>query len=308
MAAERESLGVTERIMSLLLSLPPAERAAAQFIAEHADEVPYLTITELARRASVSQATVHRCVQSLGYEGYTELRIALSREVGAKKIFNIPGDIQEGDEIPAITEKVASAALHAIAETQMRIEAAAIARAVELILGARNLIFYGIGGSGNVARTCAHLFMKAGFNAVAHTDPYMQMVAASLATAHDVVIAISQSGVSLPVVRAARAAKKAGASVIALAGSRESELGTLADVFLPTYSREQPIYGDLIEAKFSQLYVASLLYIAFVTRYPRRVQESLERTAEAVHAFLYEAGFQPEAPPTGKAEGLDKGG
>jgi D-sedoheptulose 7-phosphate isomerase len=66
------------------------------------------------------------------------------------------------------------------------------------------------------------------------TDPALEFaqLALALVRERDVLIAISTSGNSANVVHAARVARAAGASVIALTGDRDSVLSDLADVTL----------------------------------------------------------------------------
>ena len=54
--------------------LSPAHRQIARFLVEHPDEAVYLTSSELAQRAQVSQPSVTRFAVALGFSGYPELR------------------------------------------------------------------------------------------------------------------------------------------------------------------------------------------------------------------------------------------
>ena len=54
--------------------LSPAHRQIARFLVEHPDEAGYLTSSELAKRAQVSQPSVTRFAVALGFSGYPELR------------------------------------------------------------------------------------------------------------------------------------------------------------------------------------------------------------------------------------------
>jgi DNA-binding MurR/RpiR family transcriptional regulator len=54
--------------------LSPAHRQIARFLVEHPEEAVYLTSSELAQRAQVSQPSVTRFAVALGFSGYPELR------------------------------------------------------------------------------------------------------------------------------------------------------------------------------------------------------------------------------------------
>ncbi|MCP9989047.1 MULTISPECIES: MurR/RpiR family transcriptional regulator [Streptomyces] len=82
--------GPTERVRALFTGhrLSPAQRRIAQYLVDHLTEAAFLSITDLAERAGVSQPSVTRFATSLGYSGFPALRealqpIALSAVAGA---------------------------------------------------------------------------------------------------------------------------------------------------------------------------------------------------------------------------------
>ncbi|MBT2470069.1 MurR/RpiR family transcriptional regulator [Streptomyces sp. ISL-66] len=68
--------------------LSPGQRRIAQYLVDHLTEAAFLSITELAERAGVSQPSVTRFAAALGFSGYPALRevlqpIALSAVAGS---------------------------------------------------------------------------------------------------------------------------------------------------------------------------------------------------------------------------------
>src|ERR1700753_3428021 len=61
--------------------LSPAHRQIARFLVEHPDEAVYLTSSELAQRAQVSQPSVTRFAVAVGFSGYPELRAEVRSRV-----------------------------------------------------------------------------------------------------------------------------------------------------------------------------------------------------------------------------------
>ncbi|URM92829.1 MurR/RpiR family transcriptional regulator [Streptomyces sp. MRC013] len=68
-----------ERVRALFTGhrLSPAQRRIAQYLVDHLTEAAFLSITDLAERAGVSQPSVTRFATSLGYSGFPALREAL---------------------------------------------------------------------------------------------------------------------------------------------------------------------------------------------------------------------------------------
>ena len=71
----------TMRIAMLAPSLQPTERRVAESIAADIESAIERTAQEVADIVGVGRASVIRTAQSLGYEGYPQLRVALAREV-----------------------------------------------------------------------------------------------------------------------------------------------------------------------------------------------------------------------------------
>jgi len=80
---EQTSVGVHQRLAVLFrsASLPPAQRRIAQHVLETLPDAAFLSSSELAKRAGVSQPSVTRLAASLGFTGHTEFRNALRRSV-----------------------------------------------------------------------------------------------------------------------------------------------------------------------------------------------------------------------------------
>jgi DNA-binding MurR/RpiR family transcriptional regulator len=68
------SRGIHERIDADYASLTPRERAAADFILEHLDDLAVYSATEIAESSGVSKATVSRLFRRLGFADASEVR------------------------------------------------------------------------------------------------------------------------------------------------------------------------------------------------------------------------------------------
>lgn len=70
--------------------LSPGQRRIAQYLIDHLTEAAFLSITELAERAGVSQPSVTRFAVSLGFSGYPALRDAL-QPIALSAVAGSPG-------------------------------------------------------------------------------------------------------------------------------------------------------------------------------------------------------------------------
>src|SRR5471030_2881536 len=74
-------LGLKARLRALQGSFSQAEQRVISLIAEDPQRIAHISVTELAKQAATSTATVVRASRRLGFEGYPALRLALAAEL-----------------------------------------------------------------------------------------------------------------------------------------------------------------------------------------------------------------------------------
>lgn len=271
-----------ERLAAKESELRSSELKVASFIVDHAQEVARLSITELARLSGTSEATVNRLSRSLGYLGYADLKLELVRGSASGTIRSLPSAIRTGDDLATVAEKLADGLEGAVRDTFRTVQLSEVARAVESLVQADRIYIYGIGGSGFISDIAHHLFLKAGIVVTAYGDGYLQAVSSALVTSRDLVIGISHSGETRDVIHALRTAHHGGATTIAITGNANAPILEHADIHLVTVSREEPVYGDFLEAKVCQLFIIDLLYIGVLLKDVPAFTRHLEATAQAI--------------------------
>src|SRR5512140_2545196 len=95
------------KISSLQGSLPATQQAVAGYILQRADDIPFLSIHELARAAKVIVATVSRFARAMGYRGLKDFKAQLGR-TKRPVIGGIYEPIQHADNDQTIIAKVFS--------------------------------------------------------------------------------------------------------------------------------------------------------------------------------------------------------
>ena len=68
---------VIENIKHNFEELFPAEKKTAQYILDHLEEVTLLNISQLAKKAHASEASIVRMAKYLGYNGFFQMRLLL---------------------------------------------------------------------------------------------------------------------------------------------------------------------------------------------------------------------------------------
>lgn len=78
----KKNLTFLARVRDGLTQMRPAERRVAEFILDFTGDIAGYTATEVAKLTNVSNATISRFVQKLGYSSYDELRRSVRSERG----------------------------------------------------------------------------------------------------------------------------------------------------------------------------------------------------------------------------------
>ncbi len=193
------------RIRGVIPHLSPAERRVAGLLEREPARVAQLTVTELAREAATSTATVVRAAKSLGFDGYPQLRYALASQAGAHRSGTEPprvADITDEDGVGAILTKLAAFECEQITATADIVSASALETTAQQIARSRRCCLFGIGASALVAQDLAQKISRIGLAAFVHPEFDAAVVAASLLGPQDVAVAFSHSGETPGLVRA----------------------------------------------------------------------------------------------------------
>lgn len=277
--------GCLARVRASYSSLRPSERRVADFVLKHPEQVPGLSVTEMASRAQTSESTVVKLAQRLGYKGYQQLKMVLAGEVGSARAATegrIYGEIRVGDSLREIKEKLIRSEIQGLQETLPLLDEESLVRAQEAILGARRIHFYGVGASGMVALDAQHKFARIGLPAWAYVDPHQATAFASLLQEGDVAFGISYSGNTLDVLEAIETAGAAGATTVAITAQMGSPLARAAHITLVTGAVESPFRSGAMVSRICQLAVIDILFIAVAVRRPDESFANLERSHRAV--------------------------
>ena len=262
------------KIRSFLPDMSQAENRIAQNVLANPREIVQMSITELAARSKVSDATVVRFCRRLGMHGYQEMKVTLAQDL-VSPIESIHEEVAEGDSAADVLGKVFSSTMHALEYTLRILDKRQFEQAIEALNKARTINIYGCGNSASVARDMQHKLMRLGLRAVSFSDGHMQSIASTALEKGDVCIAISHSGSSRDIVSAAALARKRGAIVICMTGIGRSPLSDIADIRLDTASKETSYHIVALSSRISQYTIIDSLYSALAVK--RHQQEHVRQ-------------------------------
>ncbi len=274
-----EKAGALARLRAALPGLSGTERRVADWILAQPERLMEASMLDVAQACDVSDTTVLRMCRSSGFAGYTDLKLALARDL-ATPMQLIHDDIADDDDPTTIAKKVFARAVLSLQDTVEVIDPDAFNAAFELLDSARGVLVGGVGTSGVVGQAFYQRCRRLGISCDAPQDPQVQNIHAALLGSGDLVVAISFSGETRTVVAMAERARKTGAAVIAVTGNRESHLAKAADVVLQSVSHETR--NEPIAARLCQLSLLDALCVAFSHRHLHDVLARDERAGQAI--------------------------
>ncbi len=215
-------MSILERVKAALPALPPAEQRVAKLLLLDARAFATLPVSELADRSHVSKPTVVRFCRSVGYDGLTDFKLKLASSVNEGVPFvhrAVEEDDKPGDLIVKVVDNAVAALLHYRNAAAGHAFERAIVALTESARNGRRIEFYGVGNSGIVAQDAQHKFFRLGVNTAACSDGHVQLMSATMLSAGDCAVIISNSGRSRDLLDAAEIARKKGATTIIITAS-----------------------------------------------------------------------------------------
>ncbi|MFG6147895.1 MurR/RpiR family transcriptional regulator [Halobacillus sp. B23F22_1] len=278
---ERETQHGLARIRSSYSKFSDKEKKIADYILEQPETIIHHTINQVADELDVAESTVFRFCKRIGFKGYQALKIALAAEI-VTPIKDIHEEINDGDSIITVSEKVFHSNSKTLESTLQILDGQAIEEAVDALLQARKIEFYGCGGSAVVALDGYHKFIRTGLLTSTQLDSHMQLMSASQLAEDDVAVIISHSGTTKDSLDVLRVLKEKGIKTIAITNFAKSPLTKEADISLYTVSEETDFRSEAFSSRIAQLSIIDALYTNIMIAKQETGKRSLEDMREAM--------------------------
>jgi RpiR family carbohydrate utilization transcriptional regulator len=267
----------SSRLRSVLPKLSDSERRVALWVLDNVEATIRNSMSAIAQATDVSDTTVLRMCRTAGFEGFTDLKLALAQEPRGGRA-ETASEPETSDLLAA--NRLFRAVAQAISDTQGVLNDGTFAKALDLIAGARHILVGGVGGSGIVAQAFYQRCIRLGLRCDAPVDSQLQIMHSALTGVGDLVVVISYSGITSDPVLVLQEARSRGAATLCITGNSASPLARLADVVLVSVSHEQG--SEPMAAQIAQMALIDALYSALVARNAERAQLTEERMVNAI--------------------------
>ncbi len=257
------------------IHLTDAQRRAAQYIMDHYEEAIFLTASKLAKKAGVSEATVVRLAQVLGFDGYPKLQQMLRKNLQSRltTVTRLEQTVQHVRSDGDVLTKVMQQDIRNLSETLRDISPETFHRAVADMTRARRIYVVGLRGAHAPALVLA-LYLRYLEKQASPVIPGYGDVWNTLhgLDSEDLVIGISLPRYTRLTIEILEYAKGKGARVGAITDSLISPLARKADWVLPVHS----MLDSFIESFTAAMSLVNALLTAMSIQNPEETMKALK--------------------------------
>ncbi|WP_066646703.1 MurR/RpiR family transcriptional regulator [Christensenella timonensis] len=224
------------------------------------------TASELSKDIDVSEASIVRFCQSLGFKGYADFKIKLAKDLGADNTEPVPSGIKRTDSSWDVISKVMQSECEDIRFTLDMIDKESLITCLELICASNRIGFFGVGSSAIVASNAKEHFLHYGKVAQAEQEGMSQIVLANSLHTNDLAFGISISGQSKIPLQALRIAKENGAKTVCLTQNPRSSLAEYSDCVLIAYRKSNSLDDLGTASRIVHTSIIDAIVVAYAAR------------------------------------------
>ena len=252
------------------------QKLIASYILDHYEKAAYMTASKLGNLVGVSESTVVRFANELGFEGYPEFQHSLQELIrnmltSIQRIEVTNDLIGDGD----VLDKVLISDAERIKHTLESVNRQSFNEAVDKIVSANNIYIIGVRSSSSLAGFL-HFNLRMVFDNIrfvqstSGSDMFEQIMHLR---PDDTMIAVSFPRYSKRIINAVEYAHEVGANVIAITDSEMSPMAPYADELL-TAESDMVSYVDSLVAPLS---IINAIIVAVSRKCPDKFRDQLRK-------------------------------
>ncbi len=256
-----------------------ANKRIGEFLLNYTGSLTYLSITQVAEKARTSPSSVTRFCQTMGYDGFPELKYALTRNQSL--MTQSEQLIQPHESIPILKNRLRSFYTQMIDETIVNLDDRLITRVSRCLAKAERVLVFSQGGSFLSAEYAQTALMNLGIICEAYNDLTLASMAAARMTLKDVAIGISSSGTTRVPIEALKIAKENKVTTVGICGFPNSEMMKYADIPLSFHTNLNDDLRYMHMSRFSEMSIISVIQLSILSSYYEEIYQNAERIKNA---------------------------
>lgn len=279
-------MGSFLRIEQVRDQFSKSEEKIANYIIANESKIPKMNVKDFAESVGTSSASIVRFAKKLGYRSFIDFRLSfleyLKESSGEPTVYEA---VKKNDTTSDLIQKIGTGNAQAILDTIKHLDEKTIELAVDEILRANRIFFFGVGQSGLVAEDFQLKLMRIGKHTEFFKDTHSQLSASVHLRKGDLAIGISNSGESVEVVKALKKAKERGSSIITITRLGKNPVSDLADLAIRTVAEEKNMRTGAIVSRIAQLTIVDILFVGVAKNSFDSIQKDIHDTRAMVEDF-----------------------
>ena len=274
-----------EDIQSRLDSLNKSERKVAEAILRDPSAATRYSIAALARAADVSEPTVNRFCRGFSATGFPDFKIRLAQSIATGTPY-VGQNVEPDDTVAEFADKIMLSTIASLDKARQSLDPKALGTVIDHLIQAKQISFFGMGGSASVALDAQHKFFRFNIPVTSYDDALMQRMVAAGAQVGDVIVLISYTGRTKEAVEIAKVARANGATVIGITNP-ESPLAECCTAVLGVTAPEDTEVYMPMSSRIIHLTVIDILATGVTLKRGKDFLSHLKKIKESLKATRY---------------------
>ncbi|WP_417690561.1 MurR/RpiR family transcriptional regulator [Pseudidiomarina sp.] len=239
------------------------ERKLADFILDNTHLLRDYSSQQLADAIGVSQSSVVKFSQKLGYRGYPDLKFAVNEAVisASSQQRRVASHPSQERSIASSFRELRDATYAVLQGVGDLNETEKLQHALKLLIAAETIQVAGFGKSAIVAKDFVLRLMQIGKVTLSSTDPALQIQMATTLSEGNVLFVVSDGGQNSDILKIVRQAKSKGAKVISLTRYGNNPTSILADIPLFALGGDTHVRTDSVLMQLGMQHLCHVLYV-----------------------------------------------
>lgn len=272
-------------IQTRLEALNKSERKVAEAILRDPSAATRYSIAALARAANVSEPTVNRFCRGFSATGFPDFKIRLAQSIATGTPY-VGQNIEPDDTAAEFADKIMLSTIASLDKARQALNPQAIAVVIDYLIQAKQISFFGMGGSASVAMDAQHKFFRFNIPVSSYDDALMQRMIAAGAGVGDAIVLISYTGRTREAVEIAHIARANGATVIGITNPDSPLAEACTAVLGVTAPEDTEVYMPM-SSRIIHLTVIDILATGVTLKRGPDFLDHLKRIKESLKATRY---------------------
>jgi DNA-binding MurR/RpiR family transcriptional regulator len=228
---KREMLEFIQKLKTSYQTLSSGQKKVAKFFLDHSEEIAFMPAFEIGKKVNVSESTVIRLVQSLGYKGYAELQEIIRKNLTRGRTLSQHNEISNLNTDQTMFRRLMEEDVQNIKNTIQMIDDASFEKAVKLIIETKKIFATGSLSSFFLAQFFSHWMNVSLKNTtLVSSDEYSFYSQQTEFGSDSLLFVVIYPRYNKRTLQVVKLAKEKGSKVIAVTDSELSPVRAFADV------------------------------------------------------------------------------